>query len=260
MRGIAPYLIASQNTVPGSGFAYKEFLQSLVNAANLPAGQLAASIVETYKNRYENTDPDTTLAVVKTDGVTTLAENVSSFANTLSNALSSSVVREALEEARKNCGTFNSSNDGGMTSERNESVDLHCFLKQLIEIAPPSVELNLAETIVQQLESDELVTYRYAGANRSDAMGLSIFYPSNRLHFAGAPDVCYYCQYNRSYSIEFVESFQWDEFLYAYSLVGIPPKSQLDATTATRYYFCESEESMCARCSVFHSDILALCE
>ncbi|MCE7908362.1 MAG: hypothetical protein DYH02_08365 [Candidatus Omnitrophica bacterium COP1] len=75
MKGLAPYVVASEQTIPGQGYDYTPFLRTLAQNPGMDGRALGMEIVDAYARSYSSAK-DVTLALVDSRGVAQLVENL----------------------------------------------------------------------------------------------------------------------------------------------------------------------------------------
>lgn len=75
MKGLAPYIVGSEQTIPGQGYDYTPFLRALALNPGMDGRALGMEIVDAYARSYTNAK-DVTLALVDSRGVIQLVDNL----------------------------------------------------------------------------------------------------------------------------------------------------------------------------------------
>jgi len=196
---IANYLVASEETEPANGWYYSEWIGALAENPSMDGAQLGRIICDSYYEGCElvGTEDNTTLSLTDLTKIGSLLEAYETFG------------AEALAAACTDAGFFSqfgrvaalSENYGGNTREQGYSnmVDLGHMARQSIDM------LNSSQSVLDALE--ECVLYQVGGRYRTEATGLSCYYPYNG-------DVR---EFNNYLGLGVGEAFK---YFYSYELTG----------------------------------------
>lgn len=166
---IANYLVASEETEPANGWYYSQWIGALAEDSTMDGASLGKVICDTYYAGCEavGTEDNTTLSLTDLSKVGPLLEAYEIFG------------AEALTAACNDPGFFSqfgrvaalSENYGGNTKEQGYTnmVDLGHMARQSVGI------LDSAQSVLDAL--DECVLYQVGGQYRTEATGLSCYYP-----------------------------------------------------------------------------------
>lgn len=168
---IANYLVASEETEPANGWYYSEWIGALAEDLSMDGAQLGKIICDSYYEGCElvGTEDNTTLSLTDLTKIGPLLEAYETFG------------AEALAAACTDPGFFSqfgrvavqSENYGGNTREQGYSnmVDLGHMARQSMYM------LDSSQSVLDAL--DECVLYQVGGQYRTEATGLSCYYPYN---------------------------------------------------------------------------------
>ena len=168
---IANYLVASEETEPANGWYYSEWMGALAENPSMDGAQLGKIICDSYYEGCEmvGTEDNTTLSLTDLTKMGPLLEAYEAFG------------AEALVAACTDTGFFSrfgrvaaqSENYGGNTREQGYSnmVDLGHMARQSAGM------LNSSQSVLDAL--DECILYQVGGRYRTEATGLSCYYPYN---------------------------------------------------------------------------------
>ncbi len=169
------YLIASEETEPGVGWYYTNWLTALSRNTSMPTTQIGKKIVDDFVDVCAKTCPGqkTTLSVVDLAELSaTVPEDFSNFAASLTDTLESSY--QTVSDARAVTREF-------ATSSRIDQVDLvHLILN-----------LGTAEGKALAEDVKNAVKYNRTGSSMTNAYGLSIFFPQNRAAYVSKAAALY---------------------------------------------------------------------
>lgn len=168
MEGIAHYMIASEETEPGCGWAYDKFLSGLIRNTDMDSEDFGRIVCDTYMEGCEDVDQDdkATLSLVDLTKLPALLDAYEAFG------------QEAMENAGPSFyssfgrGARKAENYGGNTKHSGftDMVDLGDLIINNVALFPET-----AEAVISALE--DCVLYSRSGDFRTRATGLSCFYP-----------------------------------------------------------------------------------
>jgi len=206
IRGMAHYLVASEETEPGDGWAYDLLLSALQAAPSMTPAELSTTIVRTYGTYYQGgSGNDQTLSAVDLTKIPSVVSALDGLATSIVAAGDWNLVKQALERT-------DSYNQG-------QNVDLFHFADRLGGLSGAG-------------------TIQAATQALKDALGASVIEYYTESGHAGAHGVAVYCPPSSAYDpryadgtlrIDLSRDTQWDEFLRAYHAGG-------GTTTATDPY------------------------
>lgn len=174
IKPYAKYCVASQETIPGTGFDYSRLLQGL-NGQDLTPQDFAIWMVNAYDAYYQRTSEAYTLAAINLHALDPVIENIASIAQLLTKNITNSYAVKMISSASSpaNCVRF----------EEPGYMDLSNFYQNLSKNIP-AMQLTAADKI----ELKQLLTYGINAINQaiinyknspklSKAHGLSIYLP-----------------------------------------------------------------------------------
>ena len=166
---LARYLVASEETEPANGWYYTRWLEALAAKPSMDGAELGQVICDAYYEGCEDvgTEDNATLSVTDLSKLGSLLDAYESFG------------KEALTASCSDPGFFSrlgrvaaqSENYGGNTREQGYTnmVDLGHMARRSLDL------LDSAQDVLDAL--DECVLYRINGVYRTEATGLSCYYP-----------------------------------------------------------------------------------
>jgi hypothetical protein len=175
MEPYADYLIASEETEPGSGWYYTDWLNNLTANPSISTLDLGKTIVDTYMSAsaQQSSASATTLSLTDLAELSgTLPEPLSRFSKELKEEVKSDDF-EKIANARAVTKEFS-------PSSRLDQVDLYDFADQMDTEAGKELSTVIADAV------------KYNGSNNiSDANGLSIYFPYRNLNMVGPVESIY---------------------------------------------------------------------
>ncbi len=168
LSGFSRYMVASEETEPGNGWNYTDWVGALAKDSSIDGELLGKAICDSYMDgcRDAQTDKDATLSLTDLSKVGQLLQAYESFGT------------EALKSLSEDPGFYSrfarlaqkSENYGGNTRDQGYTnmVDLGHLARQSAELLPS------AEDVLNAL--DECVVYKVNGPYRAEATGLSCYY------------------------------------------------------------------------------------
>ena len=185
----ADYFVASEDTIPVTGWSYEEFLAPLIADPDMNPLELSENIVETY---YQEMMGNSTLSVIDLNSMSSLTRMVSGLANKL---MDYPELYAAVENQRRAAQNF---------SYEDEIRDLGDIALRLGQMPDAPADLvNAAQTLLNQL--DQAVKYNRAQSDYPGATGMTIYFPGH--------DSTINASYTADGAVWSQRSF-WDEFLY----------------------------------------------
>lgn len=127
MRGLVNTFVGSQQTIPGDGYPYSQFMKPLsLNPANTTPLQLAQNMVSAYKNFYTTQAPtsDFTLSAIDVTSIDLIKQNIDQFITAVAacNQADAASTKSAILAARKAAISF----------EMPEYIDLYSFYANIL--------------------------------------------------------------------------------------------------------------------------------
>jgi len=188
----APYarvFVASEDTVPSTGFPYEALLGPFVASTGTTAAQLGAAMADTY---HDASADNVTLSAVDLDAQPALDAAVSAFADAL---LAHPEVFDKVETARA----------ASLAFDDPESVDLGDFAHRVAAMTSCPADLAAAANALEA-QLGRSVLHNRARAPRAPATGLAIYLPGRGERM------------DRAYSSGvWSAATHWDEFLAAFA-------------------------------------------
>lgn len=170
LKNHAEMMIASEETEPGNGWYYTDWLTDLNSNPEMSNAELGKSICDSYMKGCEEvgTEDETTLSVVDLNKINLVVDSLNSFSTELLGKISD----DASVLTRLGRVAGRSENYGGNTESSGyfDLVDIGDFIKNATEDS-----FDTKEYITGALNS--AVVYNVKGALRSNATGLSMYYP-----------------------------------------------------------------------------------
>lgn len=180
MNDYADYMIASEETEPGIGWYYTNWLTQLGSNTSMPTVEIGKNIVDDFTSACARKCPgqQTTLSVIDlAEFSNTVPEKLSAFSESVSNLLEQKEYQK-ISDARYGSREF-------ATSNRIDQIDLaHLALN-----VGTGEGKALAETI------QKAVKYNRTSSNMTNAYGVSIFFPYRNPKYV-APACSTYSQIN----------------------------------------------------------------
>lgn len=209
---VAPYvnyMVASQNSVPGSGYAYA----TMLNAPDANVENAGIQMIDAYNTFYSSLSTQYTLSMMRLGNLSLLINNANAVSTELITALKSSskkAVQAAICTAFKNVLSF----DVGFF------IDMNSFYRQM-RTALSSVSYPNQATVDALLLAGEALmevggpinVSTVSGSLYTQAKGISVYFNPARLNPAANPT---------SYSsMLYATNELWSSFLQAFLAVGI---------------------------------------
>lgn len=154
----ADYLIASEETEPGEGWYYTDWLSTLAKNPSVPTTELGKIIIDDFIEHNDSDDSLTLSMVDLAEFSGTVPEKFNAFSDTLKDAVQSDAY-ESVVKARGGAKDFYSS--GSI-----DQIDLMDFCENL----------NTEESLALKEVLQECVKYNRA-VNSSNSYGISIYFP-----------------------------------------------------------------------------------
>lgn len=167
----AGYMVASEETIPGSGWDYEAFTGYLLQHPDCSPQSLAVKICDTYMKKCTRLECDAmaTLSVIDLDKLYTLSVCFDNMAQEMESLTADISLLVTLSQSCKRAENY-----GGNTSSDGFSnlVDLGDLVMEAKGILP----MTASDTLDALFDT---VIYNVSGPNRAYANGLSVFYPLN---------------------------------------------------------------------------------
>jgi hypothetical protein len=200
MKGLVNLFVGSQQTIPGNGFPYSQFIKPLsLNSAGTNPSQLAQNMVSAYKQFYTAQEPtsDFTLSTIDVTSIELIKQNIDQFvaAVKVCSKIDATKTKSIIVAARKASISF----------EMPEYIDLYSFyanvLNQTKKSTPKSAlilerqnkktntttskdyqnAINVLNAVIQDglIKISKVVLQKAAGPVYAGVKGISIYYPSS---------------------------------------------------------------------------------
>jgi len=168
LNNYADYLVASEETEPGIGWYYTNWLNKLGQNTSLPTVELGKNIVDDFITECAKRCPGqkTTLSVIDlAEFANTIPANLSGFANSVSTLMTNEEY-QTVSDARNNTREF-------ATSSKIDQVDL-------VDLA---MKMNTNEGKALADAIHNAVKYNRTSTNMTNAHGVSIYFPLKRTSY-----------------------------------------------------------------------------
>jgi len=170
LQKYADYLIASEETEPGIGWYYTDWLTALAKNPSMPTVEIGKNIIDDYVsecNRSAN-GQKTTLSIVDLAELSTvIPEKLTAFASSLNNKMEADGYKE-VSDARYQTKEFG-------VSCKVDQVDLVHFAKNTASYQGA----DLADALLS------CVKYNRTSSNMGDSYGISIYFPYRKASNVG---------------------------------------------------------------------------
>ncbi len=226
MNDLADVFVGSEQTIPGNGYPYSQFLRPLsLNPAKTTPLILAQNMVASYKNFYTTQEltTDFTLSAIDIKSINIIKKNIDQFIAAVEacSTIDATKTKNMILAARKACLSF----------EMPEYIDLYSFYVNILNqtkkaspksliifehqgrksrIEPPTKEYQKALDALNDVIQDGLdkinqtVLANENGPVYAGAKGLSIYYPAS-----GEIDLSYLLT-------SFAQETEWSRFIESY--------------------------------------------
>ncbi len=168
LNDYADYLIASEETEPGIGWYYTNWLTNFGNNTSLPTVEIGKNIVDDFVMKCDEKckGQKTTLAVIDlAEFSNTIPANLSAFSKSVSNKIANQEYQE-LSQARYSTREF-------AQSSKIDQVDL-------VHLAE---NMHTSEGTALSSAIKNAVKYNRTSSNMSNAHGVSIYFPYKRTSY-----------------------------------------------------------------------------
>ncbi|MBR2760468.1 MAG: hypothetical protein IKD66_04775 [Solobacterium sp.] len=167
-QGRGHYMVASEETIPGTGWAYDAFLNQLGKKPGMDGKALGTIIVDTYFEKLKKLDygQEETLSLTDLTKVPLLSASFRDLSNELVLSTQNYESMNRITRGARKAENFGSNNDYDGYSNM---VDLGSLLDNTRE------ELHQADKVKKALK--DAVVYEKHGEYRTNANGLSVMYP-----------------------------------------------------------------------------------
>jgi hypothetical protein len=196
LRGLARYIVGSEETEPGDGWPYEAVVGTVANKPDAGPGEVAKELVKRYLESYAG-DTGVTQSAFDLAHAEGAAEAASRLASACVAALDGAEDYSAISKAVKNVQRF----------ELKDFADLGDFCRRLVEGGPSDPVSAAARELLDSLTGDGgLVTAAgQKGPGVEGATGAAVYFP-----IVGDVTVAYD-------QLAYAKDTDWDELVTAYS-------------------------------------------
>lgn len=200
LRDVTNYMVGSEELEPGNGWPYDTILGDLTATPTFSARDLAGIIVTKYGNAYTNGITQSSADIAKLND---LCLEIDQFTGAMNSEW------PAIKRARNNSMTYHIT---GFTSFWG--VDLYDFADNVEN----EVSSNAIKTAAQELKQAirDFITNERHSPDRDGSNGIAIYFPPDQNAFNNDPDHHAYQESNTFMKVDFVNSYQWDNWLVSF--------------------------------------------
>jgi hypothetical protein len=189
IKDYATYIVGSEETEPGDGYTYNDFLAPLIANPTMEPADLAKTAVDAYINHYKQTGDDSTQSYIRASNIDDFLNKVNEFAYSVTQAGDKKIVKDAVSKAQ--------------TYAIDDNKDLYHFT-QLIVNSTNNADVKAKGQALMDFIKNKLVAYsKYTGSNYTNSNGVAIYLPS---HFSSSYNELQWAKYSN-----------WDEFINWYN-------------------------------------------
>ncbi|MGC9070978.1 MAG: clostripain-related cysteine peptidase [Elusimicrobiales bacterium] len=221
IKDYASYIIASEETEPGDGYTYDEFLSKLEQEPTMRPLDLAKAVVDAYITHYQATGDGSTQAIIRTSQINDFLQIVNEFAYALSKLGDKNLIRSAVSKTQ--------------TYAMSDSKDLAHFASLIYSSTSDTTVKEKAKTLYKFIKNKLVAYNKYTnggysywggGSDYSNSNGVAIYIPSYSIA--------------QGYSeLQWAKYSNWDEFLGWYLGKDSPStssQSQPSSADTVRWY------------------------
>ena len=168
-QGYSHYMVASEETEPGTGWDYVAWLEYLSENAGCSGKELGRTIVDSYMEKCEYIGQDSMATLSVTD-LTKLPALSAAFKNYSGELVKSTQNASDFQYVVQGAAQTESYGERSGSDGTYDMVDLGDLMKHTGEVLS-----EYSDDVIEALR--EAVVYESHGAYRSRASGLSVFYP-----------------------------------------------------------------------------------
>lgn len=194
IKDAATYIVGSEETEPGDGYTYNDFLGPVAANPAMPPLELAKLAVDAYSDHYQKRSEGSTQSVVKAASVAKLLPLTNAFAAAVMASGDKALARKAR--------------DGSVKYAIPENKDLYDFVRQ-VAAGTKSAEVRSTGQALMAFITSELVAHNRTNnspggfwsepVDYSPSKGIAAYFPASSLG-AGYAD------------LQWSKVSQWDEF------------------------------------------------
>jgi hypothetical protein len=209
VKGLANYLVASEELEPGDGWDYQGFLAAVSANPSMSPAEASAALVDAYGKSYapggSQSGSAVTLSAVDINAlVNGLVPAINQFGNDLTASLSSA--KPALTAVRSQTQVFynrDAADLGDFLGKLSKDVSLSADLKT----SAAKVQSELAKTVIREAHSGKPLPATKGSV--AGATGLVVYFPNSSMS--------YNTKYDNVSEIRFAEQKEWGSFLKAFT-------------------------------------------
>lgn len=194
-RNYVDYIVASEETIPGTGYDYEFMFRALVNDPYMTPREYSQVMVSKYSQAYA-TEPSTTLSAVDCSKMDAFATALDTFALAMIANMTSCVL-----------GLFHAWMDVDYFTVL-AYIELSHFCDLVMANVENSTIISAANSV--KLAISNAVISEHHGNSHPQARGLTIYFPFIQAHYSD--------KYEER--IDLTQATHWDEFLNAYWTAG----------------------------------------
>jgi len=190
LRGIADYMVGSEQTEPGDGWPYDQVMAHLVAAPTMNASTLAGYVVSDYGASYGGI------------AVTQSALNLNAMGGFITDL--NTFAQACIDRMETYRSDLQSLRTGTQSYYYSDYLDLYHYLERVRQNIGDSTIANAASNLQARIGQVVIAEYHTAGGSVGNSHGLAIWLPTQPQHTS----------YNSSYaSLDLSAVGLWDEFL-----------------------------------------------
>lgn len=184
VKGLAEYVVASEETEPGDGYTYDSFLGPLAKNPGMDSAALSKSMVDGYTDHYQSVNQGATQSAVKVAALDQFVKVSDAFTDALIAAGDLAVAKAAKAKTQ---AFYYSSNK-----------DMYHFAKLISETSANADVKAKAVELMGFIKNTLVLHNRATGAKYANAYGLAAYMPSS---YTAAYD-----------SLLWAKDSKWDDF------------------------------------------------
>ncbi|PIU17679.1 MAG: hypothetical protein COT18_12760 [Elusimicrobia bacterium CG08_land_8_20_14_0_20_59_10] len=163
VKGVANYVVASEETEPGDGYTYDTMLGPLVKKPVMSEADLARVMVDAYTDHYQSINQGATHSAIKVDALGSLAVRVNAFVDAL-------IAANDLEVAK-------AAKTGAQSFYYSSNKDMYHFAKLVKDTTADAGVSARAGELMSFLENGVISHNRKFGSRYANAFGLAAYLP-----------------------------------------------------------------------------------
>lgn len=210
IKEYADFLVASEQTEPGEGWAYSGLLSALSANPEMDAAKFATQIVRTYGSFYDSRTQDYTQSAMRLNKVELIKQNI--------NAMISAVAACKKADAQQTKLVVRAARRAAVSFDIADYIDLSSFYTAMLnqvrskgnlQKAKASPKYEAASTALASVLIDGLRKIKNAvianttGSSLDDAGGIAVYYPRGNVHTS-------------YYKTKFAKAIRWIPFIQEY--------------------------------------------